>query len=111
MNPQVIVFPLFALLMCMVFVWFALCKILFNRLERAHPQKYEAMGRPSLILRNSIAGNWFFLKFLTRREYVALNDRYLTQLCSAMRVYIVVYLLLFIVLVFLVAHVSSTIAA
>lgn len=95
----------------MVLVWFALCKVLFNRLERAHPQKYEAMGRPSLILRNNLANNWSFLKFLARREYVALSDTFLTKLCAAMRVYFVVYGVLFVVLVVVVLRLPPEAAA
>jgi hypothetical protein len=111
MNPQVIAFVLFALLGCMVFVWFALCKVLFNRLERAHPQKYEAMGRPSLVLRNNLANNLSFLRFLARREYVALNDAALTKLCKAMRIYFVAYAVLFVVLVFVVLRLPPEAAA
>lgn len=87
MNQQAIAFVIFALLGCMVFIWFALCKVLFNRLERAHPQKYEAMGRPSLVLRNNLANKWSFLKFLARREYVALNTLPLPS-CARLCAYI-----------------------
>lgn len=102
MNPQTITFVLFAFLGCMVFVWFVLCKVLFNRLERNHSQKYDAMGRPSLVLRNNIANNWSFFKFLARREYATLNDTFVTKLCEVMRIYFVAYAVLFVVLVVMV---------
>ncbi len=95
MNPQTLSVALFPVFFGMVIVWFVLIKLLFNRLERAHPQKYEAMGRPSLFLRNHIAGSWATLKFLVGREHRALNDRYLSKLSDAMLIFFAVYLLLF----------------
>ena len=103
MSPQTLVITLFPILFGMVIVWFVLIKLLFNRLERAHPQKYEAMGRPSLFLRNSIAGGWATFKFLVAREHKALNDSYLSKLSYAMLIFFAVYLLLFFGLFFVVA--------
>lgn len=103
MNPQTLSITLFPVLFGMVIVWFVLIKLLFNRLERAHPQKYEAMGKPSLFLRNSIAGGWATLKFLLAREHKALSDSYLSKLSDAMLVFFAIYLLLFFGLFFMVA--------
>jgi len=103
MNPQTLAVTLFPILFGMVIVWFVLIKLLFNRLERAHPQKYEAMGRPSLFLRNNIAGGWATLKFLVAREHKTLDDSYLSKLSDAMLVFFAVYLLLFFGLFFAVA--------
>jgi len=89
--PVVLGVALFA----MVIVWFVLIKMLFNRLERAHPVKYEAMGRPSLFLRNNIATGWATLKFIVSREHRSLSDSYLSKLSDAMLIYFSVYLLLF----------------
>jgi hypothetical protein len=100
MNIQTFSVILFPILFCMVIVWFVLLKLFFNRLERAHPQKYEAMGRPSLFLRNNISGGWTTLKFLFTREYKTLNDGYLTKLSDAMLIFISIYLLLFFGLAF-----------
>lgn len=82
----------------MVIVWFVLIKLLFNRLERAHPKKYEAMGRPSLFLRNSIAGGWGTIKFLIAREHKDLRDSYLSKLSDFMLVFLGVYVALFLFL-------------
>ena len=82
-------------LFVMVIVWFVLIKLLFNRLEQAHPEKYEAMGKPSLFLRNNIATGLATFKFLAARQHRSLNDRYLSKLSDAMLVYFSVYLLLF----------------
>ncbi len=103
MTLQTLSVTLFPLLFGMVIVWLVLIKLLFNRLERSHPQKYEAMGRPSLFLRNSIAGGWATLKFLAGREHKPLNDSYLSKLSDAMLVFFAVYLLLFFGLFFVVA--------
>ncbi len=111
MNAQTLYVTLFPVLFGMVIVWFVLIKLLFNRLERAHPRKYEAMGRPSLFLRNSIAGGWATLKFLTVREHKALNDSYLSKLSDAMLVFFAVYLLLFFGLFFIVAGQTAPPAA
>jgi len=95
MDPQAPSIILFAVLFGMVIVWFVLIKLLFNRLEVTHPQKYEAMGRPSLFLRNNIATGWATMKFLFAREHRSLNDSYLSKLSDAMLVFFAIYLLLF----------------
>jgi len=41
---------IFAILFGMVLIWFLLIKMMFNRLESYHPEKYKAMGRPSFFL-------------------------------------------------------------
>ena len=104
MNPQTLAVTFFPVLFGMVIIWFVLIKLLFNRLERAHPSKYEAMGRPSLFLRNHIAGSWATFKFLVGREHKALNDDYLSKLSDAMLVFFAIYLLLFIGLFWAVAN-------
>jgi len=89
-------FALFGL----VLVWFVLVKMLFRRLESAHPAKYEAMGRPSLFLRNSPAGAIAMLKFLVTREHKTLNDSYLSKLSDAMLAFFLIYTVLFFALFF-----------
>jgi hypothetical protein len=96
MNVQAIAAAFVPVLFGMVLVWFVLVKLLFNRLESTHPAKYEAMGRPSLFLRNTIEGGWRFLKFLLTREHRSLNDGYLSKLSDGMLVFFVIYLLLFV---------------
>ena len=90
------VFVIFApLLFGMVVVWFVLIRLLFKRLEQAHPSKYESMGRPSLFLRNNIATGWATLKFLLTREHRSLKDGYLSKLADAMLVFFFLYSLIF----------------
>jgi hypothetical protein len=95
MTAQTLSVALFIVLFGMVIAWFVMIKLLFNRLERAHPQKYEAMGKPSLFLRNNIATGWATMKFLIAREHRALNDGYLSKLSDAMLAFFAIYLLLF----------------
>ncbi|GAB1406092.1 hypothetical protein [Luteimonas terricola] len=95
MQPEGLPISLGITLFAMVIVWFLLIKLLFNRLERAHAQKYEAMGRPSLFLRNNIATGWATLKFLVAREHRSLNDSYLSKLSDGMLIFFIVYLMLF----------------
>lgn len=99
---------IFFALFGMVLVWFVLVKMLFKRLESAHPTKYEAMGRPSLFLRNSPAGAIAMLKFLVTREHKALNDSYLSKLSDAMLVFFLVYTVLFFALFFSIAGQGAT---
>jgi len=85
---------LFCILIGMVLVWFVLIKKLFNRLESAHLKKYEAMGKPTLFIRNNIATGWATMKFLFAREHRTLNDKYLSRLSDAMLVFLIIYILL-----------------
>ncbi len=91
---------IFAILACMVLVWFILVKMLFNRLGASHPAKYDAMGRPTLFLRNSPAGAFAMLKFLVTREHRILDDSYLSTLSDAMLVFLLIYTALFLALFF-----------
>ena len=95
MQPEGLPISLGITLFAMVIVWFVLIKLLFNRLERTHAQKYEAMGRPSLFLRNNIATGWATLRFLVAREHRSLNDSYLSKLSDGMLIFFIVYLMLF----------------
>ena len=95
MQSEVVPFSLGVTLFAMVILWFVLIKLLFSHLERVNPQKYEAMGRPSLFLRNNIATGWATFKFLLTREHRSLNDKYLSKLSDGMLIYFIVYLVLF----------------
>lgn len=95
MSDQAIFISIAPVLFGMVLVWFVLIRLLFKRLEVAHPSKFESMGRPSLFLRNNIATGWATMKFLLAREHRPLNDRRLSKLADSMLVFLVVYSLLF----------------
>ena len=76
----------------LVLVWFALLKVLFNRLERHHLAKYDSMGRPTLFLRNSIASGFATMKFLFLREHRHLGDQTLSRLADGMLAFFAIFL-------------------
>ena len=91
---------LFGILFCSVLVWFVLCIRLFKILETRHPEKYESMGKPSLIMNNSLSSNMTFMKFLFKREWRELEDSGLAMLCKSMLVFFALYTLGFLILFF-----------
>jgi hypothetical protein len=95
MNAQTAFALISPVLFGIIIVWLILIKILFNRLEKGHPAKYGAMGRPSLFLRSNIVAGWPTLKFLLAREHKHLNDSYLSKLADAMLILYIIYFLLF----------------
>ncbi len=89
-------FPIiFGLLFCMVFIWFYLCNKMFNILRTRHPEKYEAMGKPTLIMNNSLSNNISFIKFLFKREWRELNDDGAASLGKGMLVFFALYTVVF----------------
>lgn len=74
-----------------VAVWFALCHWLFKRLERLHPEKYEEMGRPHLILNNTPRTMWQFIRFLFTRGRHNLQDRAISGVVTLMHVILLLY--------------------
>jgi len=95
------IFPiLFGILFCSVFVWFYLCNKIFDILRTRHSEKYDAMGKPSLIMNNSISNNLLFMKFLFKREWQELNDEGLANLSKSMLIFFVIYIILFFSLCF-----------
>ena len=86
---------MFGVLICSVFVWFFLCYRMFKILETRHPETYEAMGKPSLLMNNSISNNISFIKFLFTRSWKGLNDEGLASLGNAMLVFFAVYSVVF----------------
>lgn len=85
-------------LLGMVILWFGLCSWLFRRLERLHPEQYEALGRPPLVLRNNLENNGRFLRFLWSGQYAHLQVPLLGKVCRFMKVFFFVYLALFLLL-------------
>lgn len=91
---------MFGVLFCSVFVWFFLCYRLFKILETRHPDKYESMGKPSLIMNNSLSTNITSMKFLFKREWRELEDSGLAKLGKSMLAFFAAYMVLFLALVF-----------
>ena len=84
-------FFLFGILFCSVFAWFFMSYRLFKILETRHPEKYEAMGKPSLIMNNTMHSNFTFMRFLFKREWKGLKDKDLESLSKTMLVFFGVY--------------------
>lgn len=100
--------PLFLTLFAMVLAWFGLARLLLRRLEASHPAKFEAMGSPSLFLRDGPSGTSAMLGFLLTREHTSLGDGYLSTLSDAMLVFLLVYSVLFLGLFFSIAGQFAT---
>ena len=98
MNDTALLAVLMAMF-AMVLGWFVMLKILFSRLERLHPEKYEAMGRPSLFLRNNIYTGWMTLRFIGFRQHRPLADATLSKLSDFMLLYFLLYLAVFVSLI------------
>ena len=69
---------------------------LLTRLRTHHVLTLEALGRPTLIINNSLTNSVAVLRFLWRRDYRALDDSQLVRLAGRLRVILVVYVLLFV---------------
>ena len=101
MNHTPIFVPIiFAVLMAMVFIWFAMIIALFKRLKSKHLSKYREMGEPSLFWNNSMRTVWTTLKYLFKREHKNLSDNSLSLLSDSMLVFLVTYVILFFSLIF-----------
>jgi hypothetical protein len=90
---------LFFILMGCVIVWFALVVRLHRLLRTRHPDVYDALGRPTLILNNSIKNGWLFTRFLLGGHFENIDDGETLQLCRFMRAFAFCYLVLFVALV------------
>ena len=86
---------LFGGLFILVFTWFYLCHRMFAILKKRHPDKYEALGKPSLILNNTISNNLLFIKFLFGRGWRELNDKGASALGNSMLVFFALYTIIF----------------
>jgi hypothetical protein len=95
MSPFALPLFLMIMLIGMVLGWFFLITKLFGRLERSHTAKYEAMGRPTLFVRNNIATGFATMKFIFAREHRDLGDTQLSKLSDFMLGYFVLYIAIF----------------
>lgn len=84
--------PIFVSLFATVFVWFGLSSWIFRRLAANHPETYQEMGSPTLLLNNSPANGTKFLRFIAAAGWKDLNDDGLTRAGRAMRIVFVLFL-------------------
>jgi len=73
-------------------VWFGRVQRLFSALEQRHQDKYIAMGSPSLLVRNDIETNIALMRFLLRKEYLALDDSAIATQGASMRAHLIGHL-------------------
>lgn len=73
----------------LVLVWFFLLKLLFDRLERDHFRKFEAMGRPGIFQGNNVSTGFSTLKFIFLREHRQLSDPNLSRFSDGLLVYLI----------------------
>ena len=70
-------------------------------LRTRHEERSIALGKPSLILNNSISNGFAVTRFLWRREYMEPEDERLTRFGSSMLVYQIGWLILLVLLLFI----------
>lgn len=94
---------LVAILFVMVWVSCAIGLVLqhvfLSQLRTRHAQTWEALGRPSLFLNNSVSNSLAVLRFLWRREYRCLPDARFVRFANFLRGFLAAYLVLFAVAV------------
>lgn len=73
---------------------------LFRLWKSEHPEKYRAMGEPTLFWNNSPKTSWELVKFLLKRDCAELDDPKLSSLGNAMLVFFVLYTMGFFYLFF-----------
>ena len=90
---------LFVLLFVSCAAGVALHHVFLSRLRSRHSQTWEALGRPTLFLNNSITKSLTVLRFLWRRDYRALGDEEFARLAGFLRGYMAAYFVLFVLTV------------
>jgi hypothetical protein len=89
----------FVILMISCIVGFALHSYFLRELRSRHPDIWESLGRPTLIMNNSISNGLAVQRFLWRREYESLDDPEFVQLSRVLRTFGIAYLVLFALIV------------
>ncbi len=90
----------FGTLLVLTVLWFALLKVIFNKLEQQHSDKFEQMGRPSLFLNNNFKTVLATLKFICQREHRHLNDATLSKISDIALFLFLVHSIIFLGLFF-----------
>lgn len=97
--PDTVFIALFCVLFALAVVWLATLVWLFRYLRLHHPPTYKAIGAPSLFWNNSPRNNWLFFKYLWSRHGRDSGDATLWNAVRFLRVFFVLYLVLFLVLI------------
>ena len=83
---------LFGILLCAAIFGLYLSHRVYKALESRHPEKFKMMGKPSLLMNNSVANNLLFTRYLFKREWRELDDPALSKLSALVLVYFVMYI-------------------
>jgi len=86
---------LFIVLFVSCAVGFVLQYVFLSRLRTRHAQTWEALGRPTLFLNNSISNSLAVLRFIWRRDYRNMTDKQLIRFATFLRGYLIAYIVLF----------------
>jgi len=71
---------------------------LFTYIKNSYRELWDALGRPSLILNNSIGNNIRFFSFLKKNEFIRFDDKTMTKKCMFIKRFFIVYILCFVLL-------------
>ncbi len=91
----------FAVTLVVYLIYLGVYRAFLKRLESHHPEVWNELGKPTLVLNNGIANGWATGKFILLSRYRALEDESLSRLGVAVKCLLLVGLVLFVVLVVL----------
>ena len=74
-----IFFLLFVVLMVLAIVGIYLQHNFISLLKQTHHEKWEELGRPGLVMNNSVKNNIAIFNFLRKKEYLEISDHKLTK--------------------------------
>ena len=66
-----------------------------RELRSRHPQVWDSLGRPTLVMNNSISNGLAVLRFLSRKDYEALDDPGFAQFAGRVRTFDICYTIFF----------------
>lgn len=87
---------LFTTILIMAIIGFITVDYLFKLIKKNYPAKYKELGEPSLFYNNSIKNNLLFFKFIFFGDYKNLDNRRINSISNFLRIFFVIYSLLFI---------------
>jgi hypothetical protein len=85
---------IFVVLSALVVIGCAMHSHFLREMRSRHPRVWESLGRPTLVMNNSISNGLAFLRFLWRRDYDALDDPEFARLGRQLRTFTFAYLIL-----------------
>jgi hypothetical protein len=97
-------FALFWIMMGVSLLWLFCVRHLFKVIEKEYPDKFKAMGSPSLFWDNTPKAVWMLFEFLIKREYIKLKNPRLNILVSFMTVMFIFFIIGFFFLAFNLPH-------